>query len=80
MKRLLCALTALLWTVALLAASLNGGVKGRVLSKTDRYPIEHARVRLMKGTEKVVEVRADANGNFRMEEIPAGDYLSLIHI
>lgn len=74
MRRLLCVLTALLWTVLLLAETSTGGVKGRVLSKTDRYPVEHARVRLMQGSEWVAEVRADASGNFRLEEIPAGEY------
>ena len=57
-----------------MASTPLGGVKGRVLSKTDRYPVEHARVRLLHGAEWVMEVRADANGNFRMEEIPAGEY------
>ena len=74
MKRFLSALAALLWAVALLANTPVGGVKGRVLSKTDRYPLEHARVRLVQGAEWVAEVRADANGNFRLEEIPAGEY------
>lgn len=60
--------------MALLANTPVGGVKGRVLSKTDRYPLEHARVRLVQGAEWVAEVRADANGNFRLEEIPAGEY------
>jgi hypothetical protein len=67
-------LAALLWTVLLLAETSTGSVKGRVLSKTDRYPVEHARVRLMQGSEWVAEVRADAGGNFRLEEIPAGEY------
>ncbi len=74
MKRFLSALAALLWAVALLANTPVGGVKGRVLSKTDRYPLEQARVRLVQGAEWVAEVRADANGNFRLEEIPAGEY------
>ena len=60
--------------MALLANTPVGGVKGRVLSKTDRYPLEHARVRLVQGAEWVAEVRADANGNFRLEEIPEGEY------
>ena len=60
--------------MALLANTPVGGVKGRVLSKTDRYPLEQARVRLVQGAEWVAEVRADANGNFRLEEIPAGEY------
>ena len=74
MKRFLSALAALLWAMALLANTPVGGVKGRVLSKTDRYPLEQARVRLVQGAEWVAEVRADANGNFRLEEIPAGEY------
>ncbi|MBO6096671.1 MAG: carboxypeptidase regulatory-like domain-containing protein, partial [Bacteroidales bacterium] len=75
MKRILSALTALFWAVLLLANTLTGGgVKGRVLSKTDRYPLEHARVRLVQGAEWVAEVRTDAHGNFRLEEIPAGEY------
>jgi len=74
-KRLLCVLTALLWTVALLAASLTGGVKGRVLSKTDRYPVEHARVLLYEDAALKAEVRTDAKGNFVMEDVESGSYV-----
>ena len=60
MRRFLSVLSALLWTVLLLANTPTGGVKGRVLSKTDRYPLEHARVRLVTGVGLLDEVLTDA--------------------
>lgn len=74
MKRILSALTALFWAVLLLANTLTGGVKGRVLSKTDRYPVEQARVRLMTGVGLLEEVRTDAKGAFTFKEVPDGTY------
>ena len=74
MKRFLSALSALLWTALLLANTPTGGVKGRVLSKTDRYPLEHARVRLVTGVGLLDEVLTDAKGSFLLEEVPDGTY------
>ena len=74
MKRFLSALTALLWACLLFANVPTGGVKGRVLSKTDRSPVEHARVRLMQGYALHAEVRTDARGNFQMVDVEDGSY------
>lgn len=74
MKRFLSALVALFWAAALLADVPSGGVKGRVLSKTDRYPLEHARVRLVTGVGLLAEVLTDEKGAFLIPEVPDGSY------
>ena len=75
MKRFLLAAAAFLQVAFLFAQSVpTGGVKGRVLSKTDRSPVEHARVRLMTGAELVEEVRTDAKGAFTILEVSDGTY------
>jgi hypothetical protein len=74
-KRFLLAIAALLQAAFLFAQSVpTGGVKGRVLSKTDRYPVEQARVRLMDGAGLLEEVRTDAKGAFTFKEVPDGTY------
>ncbi len=76
MRRALLAAIALLETLLLFAQETPaGGVKGRVLSKTERCPLEHVRVRLMDGAALVQEVCTDARGNFLLEEVPDGTYL-----
>ena len=54
------------------------GVKGKVLSKTGRYPVENARVRLYKDARNVAETRTDKKGAFRLSGVEAGEYVLLI--
>ena len=76
MRRALLAAVALLETFLLFAQETPaGGVKGRVLSRTERYPLEHVRVCLMDGAALVQEARTDAKGSFLLEEVPDGSYL-----
>jgi len=77
-KRFLSVWVALLWTVLLLANSPTGGVKGRVLSKMDRYPLEQTRVQLLEGASLLAEAYTDAKGSFLLEEIPDGSYMLVI--
>ena len=74
MKRFLSALAVLFWTALLFANAPTGGVKGRVLSKTDRSPVEHARVRLTQGSALYGEVRTDKKGNFHLVDVEDGSY------
>ena len=74
MQRLLSVLAALLWTVLLLAETSTGGVKGRVLSKTDRYPLEHARVRLVTGVGLWDKVLKDAHDYLMLAAVAKGKY------
>lgn len=79
MKRFLVVLVALFWAVLLLAQDApTGGVKGRVLSKTDRYPVEQARVRLVTGVGLLAEVRSDEKGSFQFQGVPDGTYTLVI--
>ena len=54
------------------------GVKGKVLSKAGRYPVENARVRLYKDARSVAETRTDKKGAFRLTGVEAGEYVLLI--
>lgn len=75
MKKLLLLLAVLLQTALLLAQSVpTGGVKGRVLSKTDRTPVDKASVRLMSGAAVLTEVQTDAKGQFQIPEVEDGSY------
>ena len=51
------------------------GVKGKLLSRTGRYPVENARVRLYRGAVLLGETRTDAKGAFRLTGLGAGDYV-----
>ena len=76
MRKALLVIAAFLLQAALLFAQElpTGGIKGRVLSKTDRTPVEHARVRLMQGLALHAEVRTDDKGNFHLVGVEDGSY------
>ena len=54
MKRLFTILAAFLCGAMLLAQEPTGGVKGVVVSRGDRQPIENARLVLLKGPKQTV--------------------------
>ena len=68
--------------IGLLMATLlwaqETGVKGKVLSKAGRYPVENARVRLYRQARSVAETRTDKKGAFRLTGVEAGEYVLLI--
>jgi hypothetical protein len=77
MRRALFVLVAFLLQATLLFAQepSPGGVKGRVLSKTDRSPVEYARVFLYNDASLLAEVRTDAKGNFLIDGVEGGSYV-----
>ncbi len=77
MKRLLTALCALLAGVMLLAQP-TGGVKGVVVSRGDRQPVEGARLVLFQGAAELAETASADDGSFLIEGLEDGMYTLVI--
>lgn len=61
-------------SVVLAAQNNTGGVKGTVISRTDKAPVTDASLTLYSGTAEVISVRSDENGNFSIADLPNGMY------
>ena len=77
-KRILLAVTALLASLALQAQIPTGGVKGTVVSRGGRQPIENARLVLMQGAAEVATVASAQDGTFFIGDLPDGMYTLVI--
>ena len=73
-KKILLTIAALLCSVAMFAQSDFGGVKGKVVNRAGRTPIAGAELVLSQGGEAVVTAKADAEGNFLIEDLQNGIY------
>lgn len=56
----------------------SGGVKGRVLARTDRQAVEHARVDILQQAARLASVYTDAKGNFQVKGLPDGQYVLVV--
>lgn len=75
MKRmLLAALAAIALSFSLSAQDYTGGVKGTVVNRNGRQPIEKARLVLSKGAEQVAETETLEDGSFSIPGLPDGMY------
>ena len=77
-KRILLAVTALLASLVLQAQEPTGGVKGTVVSRGGRQPIENARLVLMQGAAQVASVASAQDGTFLIPALPDGTYTLVI--
>ena len=77
-KRILLAVTALLASLVLQAQEPTGGVKGTVVSRGGRQPIENARLVLMQGAAQVATVASAQDGTFLIPALPDGTYTLVI--
>ena len=77
MKRLLIAALAVLASVALYAQP-SGGVKGTVVNRNGRQPVENARVVLMQGATELAAVNSAEDGTFFFPELENGMYTLVI--
>ena len=77
-KRILLAVTALLASLVLQAQEPTGGVKGTVVSRGGRAPIENARLVLMQGAAQVASVASAQDGTFLIPALPDGTYTLVI--
>jgi len=73
-KKTLLLLTAMLYSLALLAQNDFGGVKGIVVNRIGRVPVEGAVVSISQNGETVAEYRTSDDGKFLFEGIPNGMY------
>ena len=74
LKRISVALSACLAGVVMYAQTPTGGVKGTVVNRADRTPIEGAVLKLTSGAAEIGEMRSDAQGNFLISELADGIY------
>ena len=73
-KKLTLALAALLCCAVLSAQRPTGGVKGTVVNRNGRQPVEKATLTLYKGAVEVATVESDENGNFLIPAVADGMY------
>ena len=78
MRRILTVLFAVLSSGLLLAQTHTGGVKGTVVNREDRQPVEKAKLTLMKGTVEVATAVTGEDGSFLIPDLPDGMYSLLI--
>ena len=79
MRKLLLLIAALAVSTALFAQEEpTGGVKGTVISRPDRQPVENARLILYQGAAQVAEVTSAADGSFLIGNLPDGMYSLVI--
>ncbi len=77
-KRIILAFAALLGSVALFAQEPSGGVKGTVIDRNGRQPVEKARLVLMKGAAEIAQVQSAPDGTFLIPGLEDGMYTLLI--
>jgi len=68
------AVIALLCSLSLLAQDYTGGVKGKVISRSDRSPIQQANVTLFQGAVEIASTASDTEGDFLIENLADGMY------
>ena len=77
-KRILTALAALLLAATLSAQDYTGGVKGTVVDRNGRQPIEKARLVLMRGAEEIATAESAPDGTFQIGNLDNGMYTLVI--
>ncbi len=77
-KRIILAFAALLGAVALFAQEPTGGVKGTVVNRNGRQPVENARLLLMQGAAEIASVTSAQDGTFLIPALPDGSYTLVI--
>ena len=78
MKKLIAILAVFLCTAALFAQDFTGGVKGTVVNRNGRQPIENARLVLLQGAAEVATVMSAADGTFEIPNLEDGMYTLVI--
>ena len=78
MKRLITTLTAVLCGAILLAQEPTGGVRGVVVSRGDRQPVENARIVLLQGAAELADTQSAEDGSFLFTGLEDGMYTLVI--
>ena len=77
-KRFILAAAALMVAVGLFAQAPTGGVKGTVVNRNGRTPVENARLTLMQGAVEISQATSAADGTFQIGGLPDGMYTLVI--
>ena len=77
-KRILLAFAALACSVALFAQAPTGGVKGTVVNRNGRQPVEKARLVVMQGATQVATASSAQDGTFLIPGLADGIYTLVI--
>ncbi len=77
-KRIISVLAALALSVALFAQTPTGGVKGTVVNRNGRVPVENARLVLMSGASELATISSARDGSFLIENLADGLYTLVI--
>ena len=78
-KRYSIALAAMLAAVTLSAQDFTGGVKGTVINRNGREPIEKARLVLMQGANQIAVAESSEDGTFQIQGLEDGMYTLVIN-
>ena len=73
-KKITLASAALLLALGLSAQTYTGGVRGTVVSRSDRQPVTDAVLVLYQGTAEVATVHSGPDGRFLIEDLDNGVY------
>ena len=74
LKKVIAASAACLFGIVLSAQVPTGGVKGTVINRSSRNPVEGASLILKSGAAEIGTIKTDAQGNFLLEELADGMY------
>ena len=77
-KRYLLAIAALLAAVTLSAQDFTGGVKGKVINRNGRQPVEKAKIILLQGATELTSVLSAEDGSFEIPNLDNGLYTLVI--
>jgi len=79
MRRLLFSLLLLLLCFPLSAQEPStGGIKGKIVSRNGRYPVENARITILQKATPMGETCSDAKGSFQLDNLPDGYYTLVV--
>ncbi|MBR3074232.1 MAG: TonB-dependent receptor [Bacteroidales bacterium] len=78
MKKILFALVALAASLSLSAQDFTGGMKGTVVNRNGRQPIENARLSLRQGAAELATAQTAEDGTFQFLNLEDGRYTLLI--
>lgn len=67
-------LITMLFLALSVSAQTEGGVKGKIINRSGRMPVEGVIVTLYQNGSEVSSVRSDVNGHFMVEGLPDGIY------
>lgn len=74
LRKILLAFAATLLSAGLFAQTPTGGVKGTVVSRSDRAPIQQATIAIYRGATEVAATESDDSGAFLVEGLADGIY------